>query len=278
MNTSQDEKMNTSQPKIPCSVEILTRNSEATLERCLQSLKDFAEIIVLDGNSIDRTLQIASRFGCRIVKQYESDEPEIKIGNFSEVRNKGLRRARYDWFMYVDSDEYLSPELADEIRVIVADPSPEARVWWQPRKYVYEGKVIDCAVTYPNRQIRFFHKSAVKEFIKSVHERIEVRPGEKIGALKHFEYVPLDSFAALRSRWVRYLLLEQEILREHPLTARRFLRFFWRQIKIVGLYAYRYLRILFFCRGTRLPARYEFGRIEYHLRLAGIVARAFLWR
>ncbi|MEK7077146.1 MAG: glycosyltransferase family 2 protein, partial [Patescibacteria group bacterium] len=157
--------------KILCSVEILTRNSERTLERCLESVKDFAEIIVLDGGSTDRTRDIAGRFGARIVKQYETDEPLQEIDDFSEIRNKGLQLASLDWFMYIDSDEYLSSEAIEEIRAIVASSDPAAHAWWQPRKYVLNGKIIDCASTYPNIQMRFFHRSWVSGFIKPIHER-----------------------------------------------------------------------------------------------------------
>lgn len=61
--------------KIPCSVQILIRNNEKTLERALDSVKDFAEIIVFDGNSRDQTLEIAKRYNCKIYRQYEIDEP-----------------------------------------------------------------------------------------------------------------------------------------------------------------------------------------------------------
>ena len=56
--------------KIPCSVGILTLNSGQALRRCLDSLKDFAEIIICDGNSTDNTLEIAREYGAKIVKQY----------------------------------------------------------------------------------------------------------------------------------------------------------------------------------------------------------------
>ena len=106
--------------KIYCSVEILTLNSEKTLERCLESVKDFAEIIVLDGNSTDNTRDIAARYGAKIYPQYDTDERAVRITNFADIRNKGFRRATCDWFMFIDSDEYLSPELAREIREVVS--------------------------------------------------------------------------------------------------------------------------------------------------------------
>ncbi|MBI2603994.1 MAG: glycosyltransferase, partial [Candidatus Harrisonbacteria bacterium] len=63
--------------KIPCSVGVLTLNSAKTLARCLESFKDFAEIIVCDGNSTDDTVAIAKKYGAKVVKQYDSDEPNL---------------------------------------------------------------------------------------------------------------------------------------------------------------------------------------------------------
>ena len=249
--------------KIPCTVEILTRNSAATLEQCLESVKDFAEIIVLDGNSTDSTVEIAKQYGCRVVKQYDTDEPNVVIKDYSEVRNKGLRLASYSWFMFIDSDEYLSGEAVEEIRLIVSDQNPEVFVWWQPRKYILDGKVIDCATTYPNRQIRFFHKERVKEFIRPIHERIEIKPGAITGRLRNYEYVPLGLKAELAARSRRYTYMEVAMQK----TARpaKLLRLAFRQKMLFSLYFLRFVRNLFFCRGTRLPFSYEWNWHKYLL-------------
>lgn len=253
--------------KIPCSVEILTRNSALTLERCLESVKDFAEIIVLDGNSTDGTLEIARRYGCEIYKQYETDEPNVAIKDYSEVRNKGLRIATYDWFMYIDSDEYLSREAAEEIRSIVGSVNPPVHVFWQPRKYVLEGKIVDCTTTYPNRQIRLFHRQYADGFIKPIHERIKMRPGAKIGWLKGIEYLPVDSLAMLDARWRRYIGKELEMYKNAPY--KKVIKIAARQGGLFLLYFMRYLKNLFFCRGQRMPFLYEWARHKYLLIFAG---------
>lgn len=256
--------------KILCSVEILTRNSEQTLERCLESVKDFDDIIILDGNSTDKTLEIARRFGARIFKQYETDGPLIRIADFSEVRNKGLGLAKYDWFMFIDSDEYLSSEVVEEIRGIVASSNSTACAFWQPRKYVLDGQVIDCATTYPNRQIRLFQRSAALGFIKPIHERIDLKPGSVVGILQNFEYVPVGVLRELDEKWRRYR--DQEILRYKEASAIKLFRLFFRQTGILGLYFFRYIRIFLFCRGKRLPFAYEFTR---HKHTAVYIANLF---
>ena len=252
--------------KIPCSVEILTRNSQATLERCLESVKDFCEIIILDGNSIDRTAEIAARYGARILKQYETNESAVRIHDFSEVRNKGLRAAKFDWFMFIDADEYLSKEAIEEIRVIVENSNPPAYVWWQPRKYVLGGTIIDCATTYPNRQIRFFHTSHVTEFVKPVHERIHVLPGEKILTLRNFEYLPVESLEELKARWERYINHEIELVSKKG--RRKIAYAIWRNFSLFAFYIFRYMRNQIWCHGTHMPFSYEWARHSYLLYAA----------
>lgn len=257
--------------KIPCTVEILTRNSAATLERCLESVKDFEEIIVLDGNSTDKTREIAERYGCRIVRQYETEEPNVAIKDYSKARNKGLRLASYDWFMFIDSDEYLSPEAVEEIRLIVQNPNPKAYIWWQPRKYVLDGKVIDCATTYPNKQIRLFHRAHVKEFIKPIHERIEMKPDAQTGILRNYEYVPLGLKAELAARWRRYIRMEAA--GQSTASAARLLRLALRQKMLFSLYFLRFIRNLFSCRGNKLPLSYEWTRHKYLLILSWLLLK-----
>jgi len=246
------------QEKIPCSVEILTRNSERTLERCLESVKDFAEIIILDGNSTDRTRDIAGRYGAKVIKQYENDLPLVRITDFSEVRNKGLRLASFDWFMYIDSDEYLSPDVVGEICAISVSSNPPAHIWWQPRKYVLNGKIIDCASTYPNIQMRLFHRSWVTGFIKPIHERIEIRSGARIGTLRSVEYVPFESLEELRSRWQRYSEKELDLYRDAG-TA-RIAKAIARNSALFAFYSLRYARNVMLCRGERMPFSYEWAR------------------
>ena len=257
--------------KIPCTVEILTRNSAQTLRRCLESVKDFAEILILDGNSTDATRAIAEKYDCRIIKQYDTDEPNIAIKDYSEVRNKGLRLARYAWFMFIDSDEYLSKEAVEEIRSVVANPNPSAYVWWQPRKYVLGGRVIECATTYPNRQIRFFHRGRVKEFIRPIHERIGVKPGVPTSILRNYEYVPLGLKAELAARWRRYTYIEAAMQR--ATSPAKLLRLAFGQKILFLFYFMRFLRNILFCRGTRLPLSYEWTRHKYLFILSWLLFR-----
>src|SRR4051812_17912281 len=125
------------QPKIPVSIGILTLNSAANLPRALDSVKDFSDVYICDGNSIDGTQEIARAHGARVVKQVETDEPNQRVTDFGAARTKCVKAAREQWYLRLDSDEYLSPEAVEEVRSIVANRNPLYRAYKIPRKYVW---------------------------------------------------------------------------------------------------------------------------------------------
>jgi glycosyltransferase involved in cell wall biosynthesis len=252
--------------KIPCSVAILTFNSEGSLERALKTASSFKEIIICDGGSHDRTLEIAHNYGCKILAQ----DPKFKnnegrIVDFSGVRNQTLNASSFDWYFYLDSDEYLSEEIIEEIREIVSSNVPPA-LYWVPRKYVIDGKIIECASTYPSRQIRFFNRKVVTNFIKTIHERINPIASAEIRLLKNFMYVPLDNDPKkIRAKWNYYVGLEMD--RAGNVTFGRCLTSTFENFKISVLFLYRFLRNYFFCSGQKMPWRIELERHVYHYNL-----------
>lgn len=259
--------------KIPASVEILTCNSAATLEQCLQSVKDFDDIIVLDGNSTDTTKDIAKRYGVRIIPQVDTDKKNVRIEHFSEVRNKGIKLAQYEWFLYVDSDEYLSPEVVGEIREIVAKEKENTYFIYQmPRQHVLNGKVV--AKIRPSFQVRFFYLPAVEGFIKRVHERIQPKVGYEIGRLQYSEYVPLESLDELKQKWSRYIDMQLADLTITPRVL--FLKTRANLVKFIK-YWVKYLIVLVTNPGQRLPFWYEFHNTNYHLKIIWRLWKKFLF-
>ncbi len=258
--------------KILCSVEILTRNSAATLTRCLESVKDFDDVMVVDGGSTDATREIAERAGVRLISQHDVQHEDQPIEDFAAVRNRGLAAARHKWFLYVDSDEHVSKEAAEEIRAITEREHPEAFVWRMRRVYTLEGVLISCSLGYPNMQTRFFHKDHVRGFIKAVHERIEPAPRERVQILHHPTYVPLLPVAELRAKADRYIAIEGSRLAglARVVLARKILH-------TLGVIARNivHIRKVILCGGMRLPFIYEWLRFEYHLKLLGVLAERF---
>ena len=110
-----------SQKNIPqLSIIILTKNEEANLSICLDSLKNLdAEIFVIDCGSNDRTVEIAEQFGCQIF--------EHPFENQAQQLNWALENIpiKTHWIMRLDADERLMPELVTELQEVLLDTLAE---------------------------------------------------------------------------------------------------------------------------------------------------------
>jgi glycosyltransferase involved in cell wall biosynthesis len=252
------------QGKIPVSVGILTRNSGATLRRALESVKECSDIIVCDGGSTDDTLTIAAEYGARIFSQKKDFlDKDGRLFDYGGARNQTLDAANQAWFLMHNSDEYAGQDLIDAIRKTV-----ELRhegVFWVNRKYVCRGTVVDCATTYPNRQMRLFARQSVKQFVKLIHERMELQTGVVPESIDGTMYVPFDeSPRQLRAHWDYQL--EVDLKRLDPLSLPDFITSVYENTKVSFLYALRLIRIFLFCRGNRMPLAFEFERQRYLYR------------
>lgn len=259
--------------KIPCTVEILTYNSGKTLHKAIESVKDFAEIIILDGGSSDNTLEIARDFGCVVLKQdaqYKNTDGSLR--DFGGVRNQGLRASSYEWFFFLDSDEYLSEEIVSEIQDIISQNKYGA--YFVPRKYIYKKTIIECSTTYPNYQMRLFHRSCVGEFVKEVHERISLLPGVVSKYLGSCMYVPLPLDAKeLYAKQKKYLIIESERMAVIPFN--KIIKGIRREF-LIGLRCVLRIAIIYlFCRKTKLPAAFEWMRVRYQGALLRVLVGIF---
>ncbi len=101
---------------VPVSVVVLTLNEEPNICRCLASVAWAEQVVVVDSGSADRTVPLARAVGTEVV-----DQPWL---GFSAQRELALRLPllRHDWVYFVDADEWVSPQLATEIAVRLADP------------------------------------------------------------------------------------------------------------------------------------------------------------
>ncbi len=250
--------------KIQCSVQILTLNSAKTLERCLESVKDFAEIVILDGNSTDATLAIAGKYTDKIYPQSDAQEKNIRITDFGAIRNRGLQYATKDWVLILDSDEYLSKEAAAEMADIVKNGDTNTHfIYNLPRQYVLNHVVLDQLK--PTYQVRFFYVPATQGFKKRVHERIQPKDGYRLGTLHSPEYVPLEEIHILREKWNHYLDIEQDKMKDIHFslfitkTKANVIKFIKYVIKMC-------IHIITNPR-NRIPVRYEWYNAWYHIQI-----------
>lgn len=251
--------------KLPISVHILTWNSQRTLERALESVRDCAEILIIDGGSTDDTLAVAEKFGARVLPQRFPGAQAKPLADFGAARNVGLQHATQLWILALDSDELMSPSSMEEIRESVST-NPGHGAYWVPRHYVSEdGTVIARASTYPNERLYFFRRDAAEQWIKPVHERIALKPGVTIGRLRSGSLAPLPSLGTFTMKLNQYLQIEVEHAR-----GERWAKWFSRLLHTLRgrmVAAMRLLRIWLLPGGKRLPFRYEIARFRYAWKL-----------
>ncbi len=97
---------------INLSAIVLAKNEAKNIAKCLSSLTFCDEIVVIDDFSVDGTPKIAKKYTYRIFRRHLNND-------FSAQRNFGLQKAKGEWVLYVDADEYVSPRLAKEIKEVI---------------------------------------------------------------------------------------------------------------------------------------------------------------
>jgi hypothetical protein len=102
------------------SLCLIARNEAVTLGRCLESVRELAdELIVVDTGSADATQEVARRAGARVISCAWEDD-------FSRARNRALDEARGSWILVLDADEFLLPEAREALRALVRTHTPAA--------------------------------------------------------------------------------------------------------------------------------------------------------
>lgn len=139
---------------IPVSVLIIAQNAEATLKRCLDSLKDYEEIIIIDGGSKDQTESIARSYPN--VKFYHNPWP-----GFIEQRNVSLDKATLDWCLMMDADEAATTELNNYIRSLDLKSLPK-KMYKIMRTEYFEGHEVEHGLNSSDWQERFFKTKHIR--------------------------------------------------------------------------------------------------------------------
>ena len=161
---------------IKLSVVIITLNEEKNIKRCLDSIKNVAdEILVVDSLSTDKTVDIAKEYGARIVLQ--------KFLGHIEQKNFAAQNATYDWVLSLDADECLTPELEKNIQR--TKENPDRNAYRFPRLNNFCGKWIKHSGMYPDAKIRLFNRVKGKWTGENPHDKwILNNKNEREGFLK----------------------------------------------------------------------------------------------
>ncbi len=153
-------------PPLPESLTacVIASNEERRLPACLRSLDFCDQIVVVDGGSRDRTVEVAREAGAEVV---ENSWP-----GFAAQRNVALDHAHGDWILEIDADERVSPTLAASIREMLADPpGAEIRMAALPMRDVFLGRPLGPSARYPRYRHRLFRLGAFRhDESRTVHE------------------------------------------------------------------------------------------------------------
>lgn len=157
------------------SLVLITQNEELSLEQCLKSCVDMVdEIIIVDSGSTDQTSVIAEKYNADFIYQ-------VWLG-FGPQKNHAVKLAKNDWVLCLDADEFLTPELALEIRNELNQPCANAYQLVRCNKFL--GKYLRHGAGYPDRSIRLFNRQFANWSNDLVHEKVEVISGNVV-LLKH---------------------------------------------------------------------------------------------
>jgi len=148
-------------PAWPVSVLVLTKNEEANIAGCLESVRWADEVFVVDSLSTDRTTEIAEAMGGKVYRH--------PFEGFSQQRNWALDNLPFshDWILVLDADERIPPELAAEIGEAIRPTDNKADGFYLDRRLCFLGRWLTHGGLSPNWILRLFRRG---------HGRFEMRP------------------------------------------------------------------------------------------------------
>jgi glycosyltransferase involved in cell wall biosynthesis len=197
------------------SVVLAAYNEEKNIKRCLDSVKAFAdEIVVVDGSSQDRTREIARELGARVIKTTN------KL-NFHINKQMAIEAAEGFLILQLDADEVVDSQLANFIQHLHSQilKNPESvnySAWWVKRKNLFMGHWFKKGGQYPDPVIRLFIKGEARLPQKDVHEQMEVE-GEVGWAQGHLLHYSNPSFKDYWRKFQTYTSFKAQQLREQKL-------------------------------------------------------------
>ena len=182
-------------PKL--SVTVITKNEAADIADALTSVRWADEVIVVDSLSADDTVAIAKQQADRVIVR--------EWPGYIAQKNYAASIASHDWILSLDADERVTPELANEIRSILAS-EPEHRGYRMPRVTFHLGRWVRTTDWYPDQQLRLYDRRAGLWTGRHVHESVSVGGpvGRLKGELQHFAYRDIADHLETIDRYTTY--------------------------------------------------------------------------
>ncbi len=147
------------------SATIITFNEERNVARVIESLRCCDEVVVVDSGSNDRTVEIASKLGARVI--------ETNWRGYAGQKNFAAEQAENDWILSLDADESLSEALEADIWQLKKN-GPRFEAYSMPRLAQYLGRWILHSGWYPDRKVRLYDRRRARWAGDFVHESVQV--------------------------------------------------------------------------------------------------------
>jgi glycosyltransferase involved in cell wall biosynthesis len=195
------------------SATIITFNEERNIARVIESLRCCDEILVLDSGSNDRTVEIATKLGARVV--------EASWNGYAAQKNIAAELAAHDWILSLDADESLSEALEAEIWHIKKS-GPKYDGYTVPRLAQYLGRWILHSGWHPDRKVRLFDRKKARWVGTFVHESVKVdgHVGHLRSNLLHFTCSSLSEHVRSMDRYTTLAAQEIVSLGKEPSVGR----------------------------------------------------------
>lgn len=178
---------------------VITKNEERNIAPCLEALRWVDQLIVVDAESADRTVDLARRY-----------TPHVFVRpwpGFGPQKNFALAQANSDWILIVDADERVTVPLRDELLRTVRGTVPDDVAGFEiPRRNFFYGRWLRGGGVYPDYQIRLLRRGAGRYDDTLVHERLELKG--RVARLVHpFDHYSIPTVAEHFRKIARYTTL-----------------------------------------------------------------------
>lgn len=188
------------------SAFVITKNESANISKCLASLQWADEVIVVDANSDDDTVDIAERIGARVFRRAWT--------GYSDQRNFAIDQCRGDWILYMDADEVPGPGFAEEARDVERGGGASAAGYYVSTLEFFMGDFLrhgGFGLHQANKKVRFWRAAPEHRFAGDVHERVTI--SGPVGTFRSYveHRSTASTISGLLAKLNRYSDLEPEV-------------------------------------------------------------------
>lgn len=183
----------------PLSVFIIARNEADRIGATIAAVRDLTDdLIVVDSDSDDATVEVARALAARVISQ--------AWAGYGPQKRFAEEHCQHDWMLNLDADEVVPPELAAEIRHVLARPGgPDRDAYRIGIAEIFPGERRPHPLAYTLTPVRLYRRSRGRYSASPVHDRVDLAPGAQVGRLRgvihHFSVRSLGDQVAKLNRY-----------------------------------------------------------------------------